>query len=151
MVAIVEKHDLVRPFRLRKISQALDVRAPLPVRQKTQHVRNFQRVVEFSFFHVRLPENGQRRSFLRFKQPFHRRQGWLLIVRNQFSLHVPGREELQDCRSRPYQNSCPHKRAAVVLMPLRQQIKGAYSCHDEAAGLHRPQHVVCVLPQRPLV
>src|SRR5437763_936287 len=83
VIAVVKQRNLVRPFRLRKIGQALDVRPPLPVSQKAQHLGHFQWVVEFSFFHIRLSENRQRRSFLRFKESFHRRQRRLLIIGNQ--------------------------------------------------------------------
>src|ERR1700674_787593 len=125
VIAVVKQRNLVRPFCLRKVGQAFDVRAPLPISQQAQHHGNFQGVVEFSFFHIRLSEDRQRRSLLRFKKSFHRRQRRLLIVRNQLSLHVAGGKELQDRRNRSYQYARSQKSAAVHFIALGQQIKSA--------------------------
>src|SRR5260370_14337352 len=111
-------------FPYTTLFRSLDVRAPLPVSQKTQHVGNFQRVVESSLVHVGLPEDGQRRSSLRFEESFHRRQSRSLVVGNQFPLHVAVGAELQDSRNRTDNHAQTPESAPLNLIAFCQQIKG---------------------------
>src|SRR5439155_10848374 len=88
------------------------------------------------FLDVRLAQNRERRSLLRLEKSFHRGKRRRLAVRDHFSLHVSGREELQQSGDRSDKDSCSNESAPVIFVALRQQIERPHPGHHEASGLH---------------
>ena len=151
MIAVIKKGDLIRPLLLRKGRQPFYVGAPLAVSEEAQHIRHFERIIQLSFFEVGLTENCERRSLLRLEESFHGRKCGRLVVRNHFSLYVSGGEKLEQCSDHANNHSRSNKSASVNFVTPGQQIKSSDSSHDEAPRLHRAEHVVRVLPQRPFI
>ena len=69
----------------------------------------------------------------------------------EFALHVASGKKLEQSGDHADQYAAFNEDAAVDLMAIGEQIECADGGHDEAAGLHRAQHGVCVLPHGPAV
>jgi len=98
---------------------------------------------------IRLSNNGERGSVFGFKQPLHGSQRGGLVPGDVLALAVAGGERHQERGNHPGAYPETHKRAAILLTPLAEQVKRPHRGHDEAGRDHRPDHVVEVLPEQP--
>ncbi len=149
VIAVVNQRDEVRPFALGKTIEPADLRHPLAIGEEAERARNDQRVIEPPVLHIGLAEDGQRRAFLADEQSFHGREGDRLIARDQNTLHVPGRVKLEQGSDHSDDDSGAQEDAGVGFKFSAKQVERGDRNHDEAAGLHRAEHVVGVLPEGP--
>ena len=149
MIAEIKQRDVIGPNFLRKCVEAFDFGLPTLISQKAQRARNLQRIVEAALFHIGLADEGQRRTLFALEETFHGGESRRLQESDVLALLVAGGERHQRRRDNSGDHTDAHKCAAVGLRPLHQEVKRAHRGHGEAAGHHRADHIMQILPEQP--
>lgn len=115
VVAEVEQCNVRRLLIFGEGVQAFHFRLPGAVGKKTGRVGNNERIVDPALIDIGLTDQYDGRSWLAFKQGFHSRQGYRLVVCDQDALSVAGWKQLQDTEDQPRDHSQSHKKCGRAL------------------------------------
>ena len=151
MVGVVQQFHVVGPLALGKVVQPLDRAAERTVRQKAEHSRHHNGVLQLALLDVRLADNGEFGVGATVKQPFRGRQGQWLMPRQQFSLTIPGRETYQHAGQQTGNHADAQANQRMGRMDSHERPVRPHRGDHKRRSNHRGRHVVRVLPERPRV